>query len=275
MPKFLTQHQISLFERDGFLSPLNILSTEEAMSAKLELEEAERKWPSEFSGSARNNAHLVFTFLDKIVHNEKLLNAIEDLIGENILAYATVLFIKEAHDPGFVSWHQDGKYMGLDQDIGVTAWVALSEANEVSGCMSMIPGSHKEMKEHVDKYEENNILTRGQEVEGVDASKAALVPLQPGQCSLHCPTIIHGSKPNISDSRRIGFAIQTYMPTSVKQTLGRTSAQLVRGIDNYNNFDLLPRPKHNLQPYQVDLRKKVNKKWSRILYAGAKTKRNY
>ena len=78
--------------------------------------------------------------LDEITHNKVLVDAVEDLIGPDILNCGTVLFIKEAHDPGFVSWHQDGRYMGLDPLVGVTAWVALSPATEVSGCMAMVPG---------------------------------------------------------------------------------------------------------------------------------------
>ncbi|MDG2474751.1 MAG: phytanoyl-CoA dioxygenase family protein [Paracoccaceae bacterium] len=275
MPKFLTQKQINNFEKDGFVSPLNILSVEECLQIKDELEDAEKTWPEAFEGTARNNPHLVFKFLDEIVHNKRLLDAVEDLIGISILAYHTVLFIKEPKDEGFVSWHQDGKYMGLSEDVGVTSWMALTESNALSGCMSMIPGSHKYMHEHIDTYGKNNILTRGQKIDAVDETKAVLTPLRPGQCSLHCPTVIHGSQPNKSDYRRIGFAIQTYMRTDIKQTLGRTSAQLVRGTDEHNNFDLLERPSINMETSQIKIRNKVNHEWGDILYNGAVEKRNY
>ena len=92
---------------------------------------------------------------------------------------------------------------------------------------------------------------------------------------MHCPTVIHGSQPNKSDYRRIGFAIQTYMRTDIKQTLGRTSAQLVRGTDEHNNFDLLERPSINMETSQIKIRNKVNHEWGDILYNGAVEKRNY
>jgi len=274
MGKCLSDRQVEKFHNDGFLSPINVFSINEASELKDKLEDAEKIWPEAFSASARNNAHLNFEFLDSIVHNKNLLDAVEDILGPNILAYASTLFIKEPRDPGFVSWHQDGKYMGLSENIGITAWVALSEANGESGCMSMIPGSHQKMLAHKDTFGKDNILTRGQEVQNVDAGKAVETPLRPGQASFHCPTVIHGSQPNRSEHRRIGFAIQTYIPTNVKSIHGRASAQLVRGIDTFGHFDLLQRPKRDMEEAQVTTRDRVNKEYADILYLGAKKTRD-
>ena len=274
MGKCLSDRQVEKFHNDGFLSPINVFSINEASELKDKLEDAEKIWPEAFSASARNNAHLNFEFLDSIVHNKNLLDAVEDILGPNILAYASTLFIKEPKDPGFVSWHQDGKYMGLSKNIGITAWVALSEANGESGCMSMIPGSHEKMLAHKDTFGKDNILTRGQEVQNVDAGKAVETPLRPGQASFHCPTVIHGSQPNRSEHRRIGFAIQTYIPTNVKSIHGRASAQLVRGIDTFGHFDLLQRPKRDMEEAQVTTRDRVNKEYADILYLGAKKTRD-
>ena len=274
MGKCLSDRQVEKFHNDGFLSPINVFSINEASELKDKLEDAEKIWPEAFSASARNNAHLNFEFLDSIVHNKNLLDAVEDILGPNILAYASTLFIKEPRDPGFVSWHQDGKYMGLSENIGITAWVALSEANGESGCMSMIPGSHEKLLAHKDTFGKDNILTRGQEVQNVDAGKAVETPLRPGQASFHCPTVIHGSQPNRSEHRRIGFAIQTYIPTNVKSIHGRASAQLVRGIDTFGHFDLLQRPKSNMEEAQVIARDRINKEYANILYLGAKKTRD-
>ena len=274
MGKCLSDRQVEKFHNDGFLSPINVFSINEASELKDKLEDAEKIWPEAFSASARNNAHLNFEFLDSIVHNKNLLDAVEDILGPNILAYASTLFIKEPRDPGFVSWHQDGKYMGLSENIGITAWVALSEANGESGCMSMIPGSHEKILAHKDTFGKDNILTRGQEVQNVDAGKAVETPLRPGQASFHCPTVIHGSQPNRSEHRRIGFAIQTYIPTNVKSIHGRASAQLVRGIDTFGHFDLLQRPKRDMEEAQVTTRDRVNKEYADILYLGAKKTRD-
>ncbi|MEM7068448.1 MAG: phytanoyl-CoA dioxygenase family protein [Pseudomonadota bacterium] len=275
MGKKLTEDQIESFHRDGFVSPIDVFTEAEALRLRNDLEIAETKWPEAFEGAARNNAHLNLICLDEIVHNRDLLDAAEDLVGADILNYGTVLFIKEAHDPGFVSWHQDARYMGLEPHVGITVWVALSPSNAESGCMLMIPGSHAEIMDHEDTYGEDNILTRGQNISGIDESKAVSLPLRPGQASIHSARVVHSSQPNRSNDRRIGFAIQSYIPTSVKQVLSPTYAQLVRGTDEIGNFALAGRPTQDMVAADVELRNKVNDTWSDILYHGAERRRNF
>ena len=106
-------------------------------------------------------------------------------------------------------------------------------------------------------------------------SKAVPLQLKPGQASIHSARVVHSSQPNRSDDRRIGFAIQSYMPPHVEQTIVPTYAQLVRGDDQHGNFTLTGRPAANMTPTDVALRDKVNKTWSDILYHGAKKRRNY
>jgi len=275
MGKKLTDAQIASFKSDGFLSPVDLFSEEEASSLRAQFEEAERRWPEAFAGAARSNAHYNFTFLDRIVHDPGLLDAMEDLVGPNILNYGTVLFIKEPRDPGFVSWHQDSRYLGLTPpDAGVTVWVALSPANEQSGCMQMIPGSHTQgLVNHVDTFGETNILTRGQDIASVDPKQAVATPLRPGQASFHSMTVIHGSAPNNSDDRRIGFAIQSYLPTHVTSET-RVPAQLVRGEDSFGNFDPIGRPTQDMAEGDVVRRDEVNQIWADILYKDADKRRN-
>ncbi|HEY5646539.1 MAG TPA: phytanoyl-CoA dioxygenase family protein [Pseudomonadales bacterium] len=275
MGKKLTAAQIEAYHRDGFLSPVDIYSEDEAARLRGRLEDAERRWPEAFSGAARNNAHYNITVLDEIVHNPDILDAVEDLIGPDILNYGTVLFIKEPHDLGYVSWHQDARYMGLEPHMGVTAWLALSSSTVESGCMRMIPGSHLTgIQAHTDTFAETNILTRGQEVEAVNEADAVEIPLRPGQLSLHSQRVVHSSAPNNSGDRRIGFAIQSYIPPNVAQTLARTRAQLVRGSDRFRNFDHAPRPARDMDPADVALRDQVNAVWAEILYKGAERRRD-
>ncbi len=139
----------------------------------------------------------------------------------------------------------------------------------------MIPGSHKEILDHNDTFGEQNILTRGQEVEDVDESMAVSTPLHPGQMSIHSARVIHSSKPNCSNDRRIGFAIQSYLPPEVEQTIVRTGAQLVRGTDTFSNFEPLGRPKQDMDSGGVSARDWVNETWSEILYHGAEKRRDY
>ena len=275
MTKILSEKQIKNFYRDGFVFPINLFSEDEALELRKELEAAEKKWPETFKGAGRNNAHLCLKCLDRIVHNECLLDSVEDLIGSNILNYGTVLFIKEPNDPGFVSWHQDAKYMGLEPHIGITVWIALSESNLENGCMQMIPGSQDVIRDHNDTFGKNNILTRGQEVKGMDEKLAVSIQLRPGQASFHSARVVHRSQPNKSKDRRIGFVIQPFMPPNVVQTKSRVAAQLVRGTDSYNNFDKASRPKEDMNKSDIEFRDKVNAIWAEHLYEGAEKRRDF
>ena len=277
MPKILTENQIEQYHNEGFISPIRVLSEADALSIKSQLEEVEAQFPEEINAESRNNLHLSFEFLDALVHNPIIVDAMEDLIGPDIALWATVMFIKEPSSKHYVSWHQDATYMGMDDVNFPTPWIALSPSNLETGCMTMISGSHKqEIRKHEDTFEEHNILTRGQVINEVDESKGVDLILKPGEMSIHHGAIIHGSKPNKSQQRRIGFSLQSYMPPTIDQVVGRNIWTHVRGKQRQDLDGLsLDRPKFNMDPVTVSQRKIANENLSDILYKGAKKKRSY
>jgi ectoine hydroxylase-related dioxygenase (phytanoyl-CoA dioxygenase family) len=232
MPKILTQAQIDQFSRDGCLFPVRVMPEAQALEIRRKLEAFEAQTGGPLKGALRHKSHLLFTWLADLVRNSQIVDAIEDLYGPNLLCWTTNFFIKEADNPAFVSWHQDSTYWGLDKPDVVTAWVALTPSNKANGAMEFIPGSHtKDQIPHRDTFAKDNLLTRGQEVAvEVDESKAVVIELEPGEISLHHVRLVHGSPPNPSNDRRIGFAIR-YIPTTVTQIAGDDSATLVRGVD--------------------------------------------
>ena len=277
MPRVLTKLQIEQYHDQGFISPIRVISEQEALSIKDELEQVEKEFPEEINSESRNNLHLSFAFLDALAHNKIIVDAIEDLIGPDISLWASVMFIKEPSSKQYVSWHQDATYMGLDSLDFPTPWIALSPSNIETGCMTMIAGSHQtKIQNHEDTFAENNILTRGQVIQDVDESKAVDLILQPGEMSIHHGAVIHGSQPNNSNQRRIGFSLQSYMPNNVKQIVGRNLWTHVRGQKRQDDDGmLLDRPRFNMDPNTVAQRKIANENLSEILYKGAKEKRNY
>ena len=277
MPRVLTKLQIEQYHDQGFICPIRVISEQEALSIKDELEQVEKEFPEEINSESRNNLHLSFAFLDALAHNKIIVDAIEDLIGPDISLWASVMFIKEPSSKQYVSWHQDATYMGLDSLDFPTPWIALSPSNIETGCMTMIAGSHKtKIQNHEDTFAENNILTRGQVIKDVDESKAVDLILQPGEMSIHHGAVIHGSQPNNSNQRRIGFSLQSYMPNNVKQIVGRNFWTHVRGQKRQDDDGmLLDRPRFNMDPNTVAQRKIANENLSEILYKGAKEKRNY
>ena len=155
----------------------------EAASYRERLERHERGTGKPLQGNLRHKTHLLFTWADELVHNERILDAIEDVIGPDILCWTTNFFIKEANNPGFVSWHQDSTYWGLDPDDVVTAWVAFTDVTPANGYMQVIPGSHNvDQLPHVDTFHRDNLLSRGQEIAvEVDKSKAVGLALKAGR----------------------------------------------------------------------------------------------
>ncbi|MEM7294178.1 MAG: phytanoyl-CoA dioxygenase family protein, partial [Pseudomonadota bacterium] len=203
-------------------------------------------------------------------------DAVQDLIGDNIGLWGSVLFIKEPESRGYVSWHQDATYMGIEPHNFVTAWIALTPSNLTNGCMSMIPGSHRDaIRKHEDTFDENNILTRGQAVQDVDESTAVDLILRPGQMSLHHCRTVHGSRPNTSEDRRIGYVLQGYMPAESRQVLGENYWLQARGENPRGEATMLHRPTHDMDPKGIESRRLANENWADILYRGADKKRAY
>ena len=266
----LTAKQLKEYKDRGYVSPINILSSDEATKIKTEIEYIEKKWPNEFIGLGRNNAHYISPVLDQLCHNSKILDAVESIIGKDILVGGTTLFIKDPDKKGFVSWHQDAKYIGFEPYNWVTAWLAITDANEENGCMRMWSGSHKnDLKQHDQKFNQGNLLTRGQTVKNVPLEETKPLILNAGQMSLHHPKVVHGSDLNKSDDRRIGFVIQSYIGANVKQILGKNSVQLARGKDNFNFHEKIRRPDSIMNKYDLMIKKKENDNLQKIFYNGS------
>ena len=267
----LSSEQINQYNNDGYIAPIDVLSKDHATEVKKEIEYIEKKWPDELEGLGRNYAHLISPVLDKVSHNSKILDAVESIIGKDILVCGTTLFIKNPDQKGFVSFHQDAKYIGLEPHNWVTGWVAITDSNEENGCMRMLKGSHKEdLKFHNQKFDENNLLTRGQTVENVPINKTIPVILKAGQLSLHHPQIVHGSGLNKSNDRRIGFAIQSYIGTNVDEVLGKIYVQQARGSDTFKYHQHVKRPTELMNENDIKTRKKANEELSKIFYSGSK-----
>lgn len=271
MAKILSDRQIAAYERDGFVSPIRVMAPDAAAAHRARLEAVESAAGGELAPTLRSKPHLLLPWLSDLVRDGRILDAVEDIIGPNILVWSSSFFTKEAHDPSYVSWHQDSTYWGLSAPDVVTAWIAFSPSTPAAGCMRVIPGTHKrDQVAHTDTHAVKNLLSRGQEIAvEVDESRAVDVVLEPGEISLHHIRLFHGSPPNGSDDRRIGFAIR-YVPPYVRQLNGpKDFAMLVRGEDGYGHFELEPSPKADMHPDALALHARVKAAHSQILFQGS------
>jgi ectoine hydroxylase-related dioxygenase (phytanoyl-CoA dioxygenase family) len=267
----LTTDQLNHYKDKGYISPVNALTSSEAKEIRDEIEKIENKWPGALEGINRNYIHLISPIFNKVCLNKNILDAVQSIIGKNILICGTTLFIKNPNEKGFVSYHQDAKYIGLEPHNWVTVWLAVTDANEHNGCMRMLPGSHKEnLKTHEQKFDDNNLLTRGQTIKGVPLNKTEPVILKAGQMSLHHPLVVHGSGINKSSDRRIGFVIQSYIGTNVNQIIGKMFVQKARGEDKYKFHEYSKIPIELMGKREITSQNKANEELAKIFYSGSK-----
>jgi hypothetical protein len=258
----LTPEQIERYRHDGYLYPLPGLSAAELAEcngglARFEtwldqpVNQSDRRW--------RSAPYVTMPWADKLARNPRVLDAVESLIGPDILVYTATFFIKEADSPTFAAWHQDATYFGLTPHEHVTAWVAFSEAGEEAGCMEVVSAKGQPRQlHHAALRLEHSINGGGQAiVERFYEGGGEMMALKAGEFSLHHTLCCHRSAPNRSKHRRVGLGI-SYIPAHCRVTGSvRMCARLVRGRDTGGNFDLIPPPEGELHPDAVARHERV------------------
>lgn len=219
---------IESFERDGVLFPIHVLDDGALAAAQEEIARLETANGGVLKRFDR--AHLFFRWAYDMVRQPRVVDAVASLLGDDVVVWGSLILAKPAHDPGFVAWHQDGAYAGFLGDApAVSAWIALSDSTIESGCMRVVPGSHKERLEHAEKHAPLNMLSHGQEVAAeVDERQAVDVELRAGEMSLHHVDIIHGSNANRSSWTRTGFIVRYSTPSMLRCV---TPVVVARGRD--------------------------------------------
>ena len=262
------------YERDGYVFPLTAMSAAEAsdIRARLEAVEAAVKDDPARRKTLRRYANVVLDFVDRITRLPVITDSVAAILGDDLLVLDASFFIKEAQSPNYVTWHQDLHYWGLEGEEEVTAWLALSPATRDSGCMRFVPGSHRQIVDHRDTFDERNLLTRGQEVAvEVDDKDAVDVVLAPGEFSLHHGRVFHASDPNRSDDRRIGLAIR-YISAAMKTDGAQPmTAMLVRGQDRHGHFALAEPPEGVMTARDMARYEAIAGQRTKAMFKGAKS----
>lgn len=271
MSKSLSPELVARYLTTGALFPRPCIGAVHAQAVLDKLEALERREGGQLSRVTNHKPHLLLCWLADLVREPRILDEVEALIGPDIFCWSSDFFIKNPGDRKRITWHQDSTYWGLSEPDIVTAWVALTPSTRESGCMRVVPGSHlQDQLPHRDTFASDNLLSRGQEIQvEVDERQAVDVVLAQGEMSLHHVRLIHGSEPNRTTHRRIGYAIR-YIPTYVRQLSGfPDSATLVRGADKFANFTHEPRPSGDFHPDAVAFHRTIYEEQMKILYAGA------
>ena len=232
----LSTEQIKGYERDGIVFPVSVLSESEVAYFRANVEEL----LDENEGQALRQLHFEQRWAYDLGLHPRVLDAVEGILGPNLLVHTTLVFYKPAQNSSFVSWHQDGLYPGLQAPRLTTAWIALTPSVPENGCLRVIPGSHREgILPHREEATEHNLLRQGQTVENINEDEAVDVILQPGQMSLHHRDLIHASNPNQADYSRTGFVIRCITPEAQFNAHPVVAA---RGKADVGHFDLMSEP---------------------------------
>ena len=262
----LTGHQIESFERDGFLFPLDAMALDDAIAFRDRLEHDERYYAA--GGHERpishylkgGGSHAVFPLASDLCRHPGIVDAVESLLGPDLMAWGVSYFIKEPNDGRVVTWHQDLTYWGFGETSDqATAWIALTPSTVENGCMRFVAGSHRgRLVPHRDSPSEKNMLSRGQEIAvEVDDGEATDIELRPGQFSLHHGLLFHSSGPNTSADRRIGVAIRYVNPNARQVDGSKEHALLVRGVDRERNFVHFAPPRHRFGRPEIALHDEI------------------
>ena len=249
------------FRRDGFISGIRVLEPGAARAALDRIEAFERAYREALPVHEmfRTGTHIVMRVVDEMIRHPRVLDVVRTLLGPDLIVWDSDIFIKEPRTEGFVSWHQDLRYWGVDSHAAATVWIALTDATGEMGCMRFLPGSHRAgLVDHEDTFETGNLLTRGQNVKWeIDEDETVLGELSAGEMSVHHGLTMHSSEPNRSSARRVGLVARFATPAMRQVVAERDHAQLVCGTDAHRHFVPVPRPRADAAPEAVALWKKV------------------
>jgi non-haem Fe2+, alpha-ketoglutarate-dependent halogenase len=252
MPKVLTQAQVEQFREEGYVAGIPVITPQEAADAVRTLQAWEKRTGKVAREYLRGKAHLLIKVLSEITHKPRVVDAIADALGPDVLCIESGFFWKNARDPNRVTWHQDNSYLKLDPPLSLVAWIALTDSKKDNGALKVIPGSQKLGELPYDMVPgENNMLRLSRQVRGFDESKAIHLELEPGEMSLHANGVVHGSEPNSSDRPRIGWTLVCTRPGIRPGAQGFVSGTVLTGRNDERIYANEPIPTGDFDPVAV------------------------
>lgn len=212
-PKKLTPEQIEQYNRLGYVAPFDAYSHDEIAALRRYFDKLLADMgPDGAFGINCYQARL--SGLWDIATDPRLLDYVEDVVGPNIVCWATAVLSKPAGSQKYVPWHQDASFWGLNPARTVTVWLAIDDADEQNSAMLWIPGTHD--KGHLPLEEAENDSVFHIQTANADGMGAPVVDeLKAGQFSLHADMLVHGSRANHSKRRRCGLTLR-YCPPEVR-----------------------------------------------------------
>ena len=220
-PQTLITDQITSFNRNGYLMPLEAFTEEEISVYRSFFDDVLAQALAEGRDSySISTAHLAYGEVYDILSHPKIVRYVTDLLGNDVVGWGSHFFCKMPRDGKKVSWHQDASYWPLTPSKTVTVWLAIDDADVENACMQFIPASHHDghLPYRTSDASENNVLN--QTVDDISMYPDPVnVELRAGQLSMHNDLLLHGSNANESDRRRCGLTLR-YCAADVMAYMG-------------------------------------------------------
>lgn len=209
-PKVLTREQLEHYNTQGYIAPISIYSTDEITAIRAYFDDLLQRVVAAGGDSySISSAHLKYGPVHDILTDKRLVAAVSDVLGDDVIGWGSHFFCKMPRDGKAVAWHQDASYWPLSPSKAVTVWLAIDDADVENGCMRFVAGSHHfgHMTYRPSDSADHNVLS--QTIENAEQyGQVVLDELKAGQVSLHSDLLLHGSEANNSDRRRCGLTIR-------------------------------------------------------------------
>ncbi|MDJ0993366.1 MAG: phytanoyl-CoA dioxygenase family protein [Dinoroseobacter sp.] len=242
----LSQEQITQYNRFGYVQPFDVFSTEEIAALRSYFDRLMADLGEE--GAYGINCYQArMAGIWDIATEPRILDLVQDIIGENIICWASAVLSKPAGDPRQVPWHQDASFWKLSPARTVTVWLAIDDADEANAAMRFIPGTHNQGAIETSAMGDNSVFHKG--IAQAERFGAPFTnTLKAGQMSMHADMLVHGSLANSSERRRSGLTLR-YCPPEVRivdpDWARGVEAILARGTDPSGHWQHHSRPQND------------------------------
>ena len=265
MATVLTPSQIAHYRSEGFVSGIPVFTPEECTRFRRAADRFQADHPEDRDWAFDIKCNLVLDWVYANATHPRLLDAVADLLGEDLLLTDSVFRIKEPGSQTHYGWHQDSARIVVEPAPAIV-YVAISDATVENGCLAVIPGSHDRV--HPFDLVENpgQAHRRVARLREVDPSRAVHMELRAGEVAIFSANVIHGSAANRSTSVRYAI-LHDYTPTAGRQSVGRGSGQLVRGRDAFGHFAHEPTPSPDFEA-NVLVRRRILMKYPENILMG-------
>ena len=250
-PATLTPAQIQHFNENGFICPLDVFSETEILEHRVYFDQLmEKAMAAGWNSYSINGWQTHCTGIYALINEDRILDYVQDLLGETLICWATHYFCKLPGEKQQVSWHQDASYWPLSPSKTVTVWLAIDDASVENGAMTVIPKSHLHGQIAFERStaEEKNVLSQTVHTPEQYGDAPAPFEMKAGQISLHSDLLLHGSEPNTSDRRRCGLTMRFVPPDVRAANSWNQRAIIPRGSDPSGHWTHVPRPTEDTIP---------------------------